>query len=373
MKILFFIDSLLSGGKERRLTELMKALNLIPDIEFALVIMNNEIHYKEVLNLNITLHFLIRKTKKDLSVFPKFYNICKNYQPDIVHCWNDMTAVIAVPACKLLHIKLVNGMVADTPVKQNILNKSWLRAKLTFPFSDKIIGNSAAGLSGYGASVKKSSCIYNGMDFNRFNNLKDPDILRKEIFGNNNKPNFIVGMVAAFEPRKDYKTLIKAAISLLDKNSSLGFVLVGSGTDFIEVKNSVPSKFHKKIIFLGKRSNVEEIVNSFDVGVLLSNSKVHGEGISNSIIEYMALGKPVIATRGGGTNEVVLDEQNGYLIAPNDPKELEHCIEKLVESKELRTRLGSNAYEMAHQKFDLKIMTENYISVYQKLFQENKN
>lgn len=373
MKILFFIDSLRSGGKERRLTELMKALNLIPNIEFELIVMNNEIHYKEVLHLNITIHYLIRKTKKDLSVFPKFYNICKNFKPDIVHCWNDMTAVIAVPACKLLHIKLVNGMVADTPVKQNILNKSWLRSKLTFPFSDKIIGNSKAGLSGYGAPRKKSYCIYNGMDFNRFNNLRDPDTLRKEIFGNTNKENVIVGMVAAFEPRKDYKTLIKAAISLLDKNSSLAFVLVGSGTDFISVKNSVPTEFNKKILFLGKRNDVEEIVNSFNVGVLLSNSKVHGEGISNSIIEYMALGKPVIATRGGGTNEVVMNDQNGYLIAPNDPIELAHCIKKLVENEELRNRFGSKGYEIAHKKFDIKIMTENYISVYQKLLQENKN
>lgn len=373
MKILFFIDNLRSGGKERRLTELMKALKLFRDIQFELITMDEEIHYKEVLNLNITIHFLIRKTKKDLSVFPKFYNICKRYRPDIVHCWNDMTAIIAVPACKLLHIKLVNGMVADTPVKRNLLNKSWLRAKLTFPFSDKIIGNSTAGLEGYGATNLKSCCIYNGMDFNRFANLKDANILRKEILGDDNKSSFIIGMVAAFEPRKDYKTLIKAALSLLNIYSSLRFVLVGNGTEFNEVKNSVPLEFRDKIFFLGKRTDVEEIVNLFDVGVLLSNAKIHGEGISNSIIEYMALGKPVIATRGGGTNEAIIDEQNGFLISPGNPEELAGCIEKLIANKELRSRLGNKALEIAHKKFDLKVMTENYIKVYQKLIRENNN
>ena len=79
-----------------------------------------------------------------------------------------MTAVYAIPACKLLNIKLINGMVVDTPVKKNILNKNWLRARLTFPFSDLIIGNSKAGLIAYKAPTKKSRCIYNGMDFERF-------------------------------------------------------------------------------------------------------------------------------------------------------------------------------------------------------------
>jgi len=180
-------------------------------------------------------------------------------------------------------------------------------------------------------------------------------------------------MVAAFEPRKDYKTLIKAALSLLNIYSSLRFVLVGNGTEFNEVKDSVPLEFRDKIFFLGKRTNVEEIVNLFDVGVLLSNAKIHGEGISNSIIEYMALGKPVIATRGGGTNEAIIDEQNGYLIPPGNPEELARCLKKLIANKDLRYRLGRNGLEIAHKKFDLKVMTENYIKVYQKLITENKN
>ncbi len=271
--------------------------------------MNETIQYQDVFSLNIKIHYLLRKTKKDLSVFRKFYRICKEYKPDLVHCWNDMTAVISVPACQLLKIKLINGMVADTPVQQNILNKSWLRARLTFPFSDKIIGNSNSGLAGYGAPVKKSLCIYNGMDFNRFKNLKDLDNIRKEIFGSYDSSLFVAGMVAAFEHRKDYKTLVNGAISLLQSNNSIRFLLVGHGTDFDEIKNSVPAAIKDKIIFLGKRNDVESIVNLFDVGILLTNSKVHGEGISNSIIEYMALGKPVIATRGGGTNELVIDKR----------------------------------------------------------------
>ena len=60
-----------------------------------------------------------------------------------------MTLVYSIPACRLLKIKLINGMVVDTPVKPNLLNKRWLRAQLTFPFSNIIIGNSKAGLAAY--------------------------------------------------------------------------------------------------------------------------------------------------------------------------------------------------------------------------------
>lgn len=373
MKILFFIDSLCAGGKERRLTELMKGLRLNPEINFEIVIMDKEVHYQQVYNLNINIHFLLRKTKKDLSVFYKFYKICKNYKPDIVHCWDSMTAIISAPACKLLNIKFINGMVVDTPVRQNIFNKIWFRSKLTFPLSDKIIGNSKAGLCAYGAPQNKSFCIYNGMDLNRFENLKDPKEIYNEIFGINNNNIFIVGMVAAFEPRKDHKTFIKGAFSLIESNESIRFVLVGDGSDFITIKNSIPAKYFDKFFFLGKRSDVESVVNIFNVGVLLTNSKVHGEGISNSIIEYMALGKPVIATQGGGTNEAVMDSRNGYLINSHDSDQLVQSIQKLMNEKKLAEKMGAESYDKARNLFDLKIMTENYIQMYQKVLQENKN
>jgi glycosyltransferase involved in cell wall biosynthesis len=367
MRILFFIDNLLPGGKERRFIELLKGLKDFPTIEFEMVVMNPNIHYNQVFELGNRIHFLERKIKKDVSVIKKFYKICKDYKPDVVHTWDDMTTIISIPACKLLNIRLINGMVTDTPVKQNALNKIWLRAKFTFLFSDKIVGNSHAGLAGYGAPSKKSVCIYNGMDFKRFKNLNDPILLRKEIFLNNNSSNFIIGMVAAFEPRKDYKTLIKAALSLIKSSESISFILVGDGSDFIATKKSVPSEYSDKIIFLGKRSNVESIVNLFDVGVLLTNSKVHGEGVSNSIIEYMALGKPVIATRGGGTNEVVINKQNGYLINPDDSSELIKCIQILIKDKNLRAKLGARSAEMAERMFNLKMMTENYRMIYQQV------
>ena len=373
MKILFFIDSLTFGGKERRLIQLMKGIKLNPDIEFELVVMSNQIQYKEVFDLGIKIHYLIRKSKKDISSFRRFYKMCKEFSPDIIHCWDSMTAVYAVPTCKLLRIKLVNGMVVDTPVKRNVSNKYWFRAKLTFPFSNVIVGNSKAGLAAYAAPDDKSICIYNGMDLTRFQKLKNPSLIRKEIFGDESDNIFVAGMVAAFEIRKDYKTLIKAAITLVSCDDRIRFVLIGDGANFNEIKNRVPVLLLDKIVLLGKRSDVESIINIFDVGILLTNTKVHGEGISNSIIEYMALGKPVIATRGGGTNEVVIDDENGYLIDADKEDQLIEKIQTLIKNKNRVHDLGKRGTQLVHEKFDLKIMTNQYLTLYQKVLKGNKN
>lgn len=66
MRIIFFIDCLRSGGKERRLTELMGVIKLKRDVQFELVVMSNDIHYKEVLDLDINIHYLIRKKKRSV-------------------------------------------------------------------------------------------------------------------------------------------------------------------------------------------------------------------------------------------------------------------------------------------------------------------
>lgn len=362
-----------AGGKERRLTELMKAFKLYPEIQFELVVMDTDIHYKEVLELSKNIHFLIRKTKHDPSIFRKFFKICKNFKPDIINCWDSMTAFYAIPTCKLLNIRLINSMVVDTPVRTKIFNKYKLLARLVIPFSDIVIGNSLAGLNAYGVSEKKSACIYNGLDLSRFENIKDPSGIRKDILGDGADNFFVIGMVAAFEERKDYETLIKSAIILLEKYDIMRFILIGDGIHFDKIKSMIPALLSDKIVFLGRRSDIESLVNTFDIGVLLTNTNVHGEGISNSILEYMALGNPVIATRGGGTNEVVIDNFNGLLIDAFNMNQLVKNIELLFFDKALKERLSENGIKLVREKFDISDKVSNYLLIYKKLINRKIN
>src|SRR6185437_3343322 len=194
-----FIDAMGFGGKERRLMELMKEIKLNPNFDFELAAMNSEIDYHDVFDLNIKIHYLIRKTRKDLSIFFKLYKICKEYRPNIIHCWDSMTAIYAIPVSLLLNIKLINGMVVNYPIKQNIFNKHWFRAKLTFLFSTAIVGNSKSGLLAYKTSPKKSYVAYNGYNFNRNNHLAEKISIKKQL---DIHTDHIIAMVASFSEFK---------------------------------------------------------------------------------------------------------------------------------------------------------------------------
>ena len=85
MKILFFIESLRAGGKERRIVELLKGLKQFPDISIELVLTRNEIHYQEILQLDVPIHIIERKfLKKDPRLFFKFFRLAKKIKPDMV-------------------------------------------------------------------------------------------------------------------------------------------------------------------------------------------------------------------------------------------------------------------------------------------------
>ncbi len=364
MKILLLSDSLIKGGRERRMIELIKGLLEKPDVETELVLFANVIDYPEIHDLGIPLHILERKPKKDPRVFYRLLKICKRFQPDAIHTWSSMSAILAFPSVKLLNIKLVNGNIANAPNNLKIWNEELFRAKLTFPFSDVIIGNSEAGLRAYYAPKSKSLCIHNGFDFNRIKKLKDSGEIRRQ-FQINTK--YLIGMIAAFTDRKDYFSYIEAAQKIIRKRNDVSFMAIGGGPNLEKVKEMVPEDIKDKIIFTGPQFDVESIINVFDIGVLSTNIDVHGEGISNSIMEYMVLGKPVVATEGGGTNEIVVDNQTGFLIPPKSPEIMAEKFIELLENPEKANQMGEAGRKRVYENFNLEKMTETYYQLYKKL------
>jgi glycosyltransferase involved in cell wall biosynthesis len=362
MRILFFIDSMRAGGKERRLTELMKVLQYEKEIKFELAIMDKDVHYNEALNLGINIHYLIRNTKKDLQIFNAFYRLCKEFRPDIVHCWDSMTVLYSIPACKLLKIKLINGMIVDAPAKLNIFKKSKFRAKIAFPFSDIIIGNSNAGIKVYNAPRSKSICVYNGYNFERSDNLLNTKELRDQL---SIETPFVIGMVATFGKNKDYKTYFEAAQQILKKRADITFIAIGEGTDSIESKALISAELLQNFRLLGKRLNTESYINMMDICVLTT----YTEGISNSILEYMALAKPVIATDGGGTSEIINDRKTGFLIAPSNPADLIEKTELLINKPEIRLNMGQDGKARIQNYFSIGKMVSHYVSIYNSLYQ----
>jgi len=354
MKILFFASTLGRGGLERQLVELIKGLQKFPDIESELVLTDKQIHYNEIYKTNIRIHFIERrKIKKDIRLFFEFYKIVRKYRPNVINVWDDMTAIYSIPTKILLRIPVVNCEIRSAPT---FITKGIKRHKINKLFSDMIVANSYAGLISYKESVEKCKVIYNGFDLKRIENLQLKSVIRDRF---NLRTKFVVVMVARFSKAKDYNTYIQAATIVLNKNMDVSFLCIGSGDDSC-MKLSVSNNHKNNILFLGQQNDIESIVNICDICVL----STYTEGISNSILEYMALSKPVIATEGGGTKELVIDNKTGYLVPQKSPEVIAEKINYLLEKPYISKQLGENGYKNIVENFNFDKMVKEYYNIF---------
>jgi glycosyltransferase involved in cell wall biosynthesis len=142
---------------------------------------------------------------------------------------------------------------------------------------------------------------------------------------------------------------------------------VGDGPNLEKIKNSFPPEYKNLIKFPGRQENVESIINMFDIGVLTCNTIGHAEGISNSIMEYMASGKPVIATDSGGNKEIVVDRETGYIINPFAVDELTETIHLLLNDTKKKREMGEAGKRKIINEFDSQKMANCYLGLYKKL------
>jgi glycosyltransferase involved in cell wall biosynthesis len=165
-------------------------------------------------------------------------------------------------------------------------------------------------------------------------------------------------MVAEFNRFKDYETFIQAARKLSGRRSDVVFLTVGKG-ETLEASERMAAGI-AAIKFLGERKNIEEIVAAFDVGVLSTFT----EGISNSIMEYMALRKPVVATDGGGTQELVVHGETGFLVPARNPEALALKIEYLIDNPQMARRMGKAGEARLRREFSIARMIEDTVKLY---------
>lgn len=361
MKVFQIIDTLRSGGKERQVVEVLKFFSKKKNWQTGLVVLSDEVHYDYINELNIPVFKIVRRYPKDPLVFFRLYKLFKKTKPSVIHSWSPMCSIYAIFVTKLLGIKFVNGFLRAAPPKLDWNDKTWMIAKLTFPFSDKIVANSMAGLSAYNVSLKKGSCLYNGFDFGRLHNIKPRKLILEQF---DIKTPYVVGMVATFSNKKDYDTFFKAARIILEQRNDVTFVAVGDGKNFDCYKNKIPAGVKANIKLLGKQKRVLNIINVFDIGVLTTNTKYHSEGISNAIMECMAMQKPVIATDCGGNRELLINNHTGFLVEPFKPIQVSERISHLLDDKQLAEHLGQNGFNQLEKKFNLKVMGKAFVELY---------
>ncbi len=212
-----------------------------------------------------------------------------------------------------------------------------------------------------GINRDKISVIYNGIDLNKYNIKNSCDILKikKELMLN----NVVIGSVGNIYPVKGYLYLIQAASKVIKRIPDITFLIIGKKTPYFdELKRIVDNLgINGHINFLGFRNDVQDLLALFDLYVSPSLS----EGLSLSILQAMAAGKPVIATDVGGNQEIIRHGETGILISPQNSEMLADSILMLLENKTLANKLGMAARKVVKEKFSINCMIDNYIKLYE--------
>lgn len=302
--------------------------------------------------------------KKIFSVFSiinfiKFVYQLKKEKFDLVHIYFNDAAILAPFFLKLFNIKVIVSR-RDMGFWYNVSNLKLLR--LNRFFIDAVIANAHAVkdiVSRYeNISGSKIHVIYNGFDFDKV--LQGTQKLENEIFLKTKNETRLIGIVANIRPVKRMDDLIQAFAIVKNDFSTAELVVVGDGDADELSKLAENLDVEKSIRFMGKQTNTLHLIKQFDVAVLCSES----EGLSNSIIEYMACGIPVVCTNVGGNNELVIDTETGYLVDMGDVVSLAEKIKLVLSDDELANKVSSRATKEIKNKCGINMMLQAHAGLY---------
>jgi glycosyltransferase involved in cell wall biosynthesis len=218
-------------------------------------------------------------------------------------------------------------------------------------FSSHIFANSAAGknvtVAVENVSPDKITVFYPGVDLSRFSPRSGNPAAAA---GLGIPPEMhVVGIVANFRPVKNLALFLRAASIVAAAVPGSAFLLVGQGALKTELQQlAVELGIADRVFFSEPGVPVWDYLARMSVGCLSSKS----EGLPNAILEYMAVGLPVVSTDVGGVSELVRAGVNGYLTREHSPRAFAEPIVRLLRDPELRAAMGGRGLERAQREFD---------------------
>ncbi len=303
-----------------------------------------------------------------LPLYPQLWRLFRDRRPAVVHTRNlapleTMPAAWAAGVPARVHGE--HGRDAEDPDGRNVRRQRIRRAFR--PFVTRYVALSpdlAQYLAGpIGVPPSRIAQIYNGVDVVRF----APARTRERIAGCPfaDPGEVIVGAVGRLDPVKDHATLALAfarAVAVRpDLGARLRLVIVGDGPQRRRVEEIVAAAGLGARAWLpGERDDVPQVLRGLDVFVLPS----FGEGVSNTILEAMATGLPVVATRVGANADLVADGTSGTIVPASDSEALSAAIIAYADDPARAAAHGRAARQRAEQQFSLDRMVERYHRLY---------
>ncbi|MCB1960098.1 MAG: TIGR03088 family PEP-CTERM/XrtA system glycosyltransferase [Rhodocyclaceae bacterium] len=308
-----------------------------------------------------------------LKVYRQLYALLRRVKPAIVHTRNLAALEMVVPAWAAgvpVRIHGEHGWDSSDPGGES--KRYRLMRRLYSPFVTHYIALSAQLLSylhrSVGIAERRITRICNGVDSQRFSPSTERASLGGIPSGWAEEGAIVFGAVGRLQAVKDQLTLVRA-FSLLKQSRdpaarSAKLVIVGDGPLRDAVQAEIAAcQLQDQVWLAGAREDVPALMQSMDCFVLPSRA----EGISNTLLEAMSCGLPVVATAVGGNSELVVPDVTGYLVESGDPAALAAAMQRVLDDAPLRVRMGAAARARIEAGFSLDAMVNSYTTVYDRM------
>ena len=294
---------------------------------------------------------------------------------EIVHSYNFYPNVFAVPAARLARVPLVLASIRDTGAYLSPLQQRVHRDVCRL--ADRVVVNADAirrWLVGQGYDGDKITVIPNGVNLGRFGFGRPVDHARVRRELGMPAGVRLVAMVCRLSRVKGIEYFLEAAAAIAPSHPDVRFLVIGDASCAEPAYADEVRAYARRlgvgdrVTFTGMRDDVPDLLSEVAVSVLPSLS----EGLSNTVLESMAAGVPVVATRVGGTAEAVEDGVTGLLVPPEDGVALTRAIVRVLDDRELAARLGRAGRERAVERFSLDAMIRATERLYITLLEEKR-
>lgn len=369
-RVLQLIGSFHQGGSERQAVALSRLLRSEGSFDIFAATLNNEgplardmaeAGFADIPEFRLNSFYdanFVRQVRKCADWL-------REQKIDIIHTHDFYTNVFGMAAATLARVPVRIAAKRETGMRSRAQR---FVERVAFARAHAVVANSLAVrrmLTGNVVPDAKVHVIYNGLDLSRFETDRDPASDRR-LFGlSANDPGRIITLVANLRHSvKNVPMFIRAAKRVLDASPEAHFVIAGEGPLEPELRAlAADVNIADNVTFIGRCDEVPALLNASYAGVLTSDS----EGFSNSIIEYMAAGRPVVATNVGGTAEAVSEDETGFLVAAGDEHKLADRLLELLDDPAKAERLGKAGREQAAAKFSEQALLDNTVALYNSL------
>lgn len=212
--------------------------------------------------------------------------------------------------------------------------------------------------------------VYAAVDTERFRPLNTYKDIRKELGIPSDSP--LIAILGRLGEVKGHRYFIEAASLILNEHPSARFLIVakemGEGAERLKRKVA-GAGLDGKVLFTGFREDLLEVMASCDIGVV---SSIGSEANCRVVLEWMAMGKPVVATTAGVIPEVLRDGETGYLVAPKDSLAISKAVNMLLSDREKAISFGNNGRKLAESVYNQELFVENTLEVYRNAMKHHR-